>query len=312
MNATQPFIFAQFPNELICEIFEHAAASDLPTALSLSRVSSWVNHLVEPLVYHTVVLSTARSVTSFISALAQKPATFAPKRVKHLGIFALGPVQAIDQAIDACRGVDSLACGFYLPGYKQLHGSATLQSLACPREQHFLGLACRDGWDISLVGPSVTHLRVHLSAEQTKSLSAVTPGEQFVLNGSGWERLCALPTLTHLAIVFRPSPSYAITSILAPILALLAPEQPEGNARAAPMQKLRLVLIQVTGSVSSQRAAVEALNAEVTAHGGDALRVVAESAPSSAASQWEDAVRGGKGVWEDAEEVVRARLAGRK
>ena len=76
-----------------------------------------------------------------------------------------------------------------------------------------------------------------------------------------------------------------------------------------PRPKLALVLIQVLGTKASQASAVDALNQAVLAEAGDALRIVAECAPSSAVCQWEDAVRGGKGVWDRAEEVVRQRLA---
>ena len=89
-----PFIFAQLPSELIRQIFEHAAALDTRTALSLSLVASWVHNLAQPYLYHTVILSTARAVTSFTAALTSKPASFAPTHVKHLGILALGPMDA--------------------------------------------------------------------------------------------------------------------------------------------------------------------------------------------------------------------------
>lgn len=73
--------------------------------------------------------------------------------------------------------------------------------------------------------------------------------------------------------------------------------------------KLSVVLIQVTGTKASQTRAVAALNGAALALGHNALRIVAESAPLSAVSQWERSVRSGKGVWDDAEEEVGKRLA---
>ncbi|KAF7792316.1 hypothetical protein EIP86_003352 [Pleurotus ostreatoroseus] len=335
-------IFARLPNELVQEVFVHAAAADTQTALALAQVASWVNALVEPLIYDTVVLPTSKAVKSFVATLAHKPAGFAPSRVRHLGVFALGPVDAIDRAIDACRGVESLACGFSLPGYHSVRGSTAVQSLACPREQHLLGLACRDGWDIGLVSPTITHLRIHLSSEQNARLASLSkpdadPDANPGADDFGWGHLASLTALTHLAVVFRPSPSCPATAVLKPIMALLAQTGPapqshsqshpspphldvdhphpgleRAGAQADPAPRrptLALVLVQVAGSASSQAAAVAALNAAAAARGGDALRVVAEAAPASAASQWERAVRGGKSVWTDAEAVVCARLA---
>ena len=93
---------------------------------------------------------------------------------------------------------------------------------------------------------------------------------------------------------------------------LLAPSETPAHpdATTVPKQKpkLALVLIQVTGFSSDQSTAVDALNAAVVAQGGDALCVVAEPAPSSTTSQWEQSVRCGRSIWEDAEEVVRRRL----
>ena len=83
-------------------------------------------------------------------------------------------------------------------------------------------------------------------------------------------------------------------------------------AADVPRRALACVLVQVLGPRAAAAAAVEALNAAVLAAGGDALRIVAERAPSSAVCQWEDAVRGGGGVWDGAEAVVRSRLAAAK
>ena len=63
------------------------------------------------------------------------------------------------------------------------------------------------------------------------------------------------------------------------------------------------------GLASSQRAAVERVNSEALMAGGSSLRIVAERAPSSATVQWEESVRTGKSVWQDAESVVKERIA---
>lgn len=315
-------LFAALPVELVYEIFEHAAAADTATALALSLVSSWVNHLVEPMLYHTVVLSTARAVTAFHTTLSSKPPAFSAAHVKHLGIFAPGPVETIDKVLDVCNGVDSLACGFSMPSYKQVHETASdvLQSVEQNqnlKEQHLLGLSCRDGWDVSLVSPSVTHLRVHVTSPQRPWLPL--PGANTTLESSSWD-LSYLPSLTHLAIVYRPPASQPLEPILVPLQRLLGPDQtsatPVSEADPAGADvtvireaKLSVVLIQVTGTKASQARAVAALNNAALAMGGNALRIVAEAAPLSAMSQWEKSVRTGKGVWDDAEEEVGKRLA---
>ncbi|PSR81160.1 hypothetical protein PHLCEN_2v6495 [Hermanssonia centrifuga] len=307
-------VFAGLPTELLCEVFEHAAVADKSTALALSLVSSWTRQLVDPLLFRTVALSTSHAVEAFVFALSKKPDAFANSHVKHLGIFALGPVEAIDKVLDACKGVDSLACGFSLPGYKHLHGCDTMQALEAPKEQHLLGLSCRDGWDIGLVVPTVTHLRIHVSSPQTFRSPPALPGNpnHVVPSGSpSWDSLSYLPALTHLAVVYQPSKSCPATSILAPLQNLLAPSGGHPDD-AAPRPRLALVLIQVTGTRSSTASAVKALNNAAMAQGGDALRIVAERAPSSAVSQWEQAVRGGRGVWENAEMMVHQRLAAAK
>ena len=145
---------------------------------------------------------------------------------------------------------------------------------------------------------------------------------------TGWERLRALPGLTHLAVVYRPSgetPPEAIVPHLARLLpsadahaATIASGGADGSgadgAREGPMvPALALVLVQVAGAkkdASFAAEAVKAMNTAAVATGGTALRVVAEHAPLSPAKQWEDAVRGGRGVWDGAEEAVRARLGG--
>ena len=299
--ASTPSIFAKLPNEVLYEVFEHAAAQNTTTALALTLVASWVRHLAEPILYNTVVLSSARSVHSFLDALSHKPERFGSENVKHLGIFAQGPTDVIDKVLDSCKGVDSLACGFSLPSYK---GTDTVQALECPKEQHLLGMATRDGWDVGMVGPTVTHLRVHLG---TPKRLAVPQGEP--IDAANLDSLSYLPSLTHLALVYKPTKARPATSLVPSLKQLLSPSDGSASPDDAPRPKLALVLVQVLGTQAAAAASVDALNETALAEGGYALRIVAERAPSSAVCQWEDSVRGGKGVWDTAEEVVRRRLA---
>lgn len=318
-------IFTSLPLELVYEIFEHAAEADTATALAISLVSSWAKNLVEPMLYHTIILSTARAVTALHSTLLSKPSSFASARVKNLGIFAPGPVETIDKLIGACTGIDSLACGFSLPSYKRVHesgsdGGLVLEQCQTLKEQHLLGLSCRDGWDASVVRPSVTHLRVHITSPQRPWFPL--PGANTTLDSSNWD-LSYLPSLTHLAVVFCPTSAQPAESLLAPLQRLLGPDEtssrventpeslnePHNDVTVVRPSKLSVVLIQVLGTKASQARAVEALDAAALTAAGSALRIVAEPAPLSAVSQWEMSVKTGKGVWDNAEQVVGRRLA---
>lgn len=332
-------IFAALPSEVILQILEHAAASSTRTALALALVSSWVRAFTEPFLYHTVVLSTARALAAFHSALLTKPPTFAHTNIRHLGVFAPGPVETVDKILSLCstrsggneaeRGLQSLACGFSLPAYKDLYGAqplhvfTALRSCTSVTEQHLLALSCRDGWDPSLVAPSVTHLRVHVTSPQ-RPWFTLPGGANTTLEGSSWE-LRYLPKLTHLGIVWKPGKEQSVEDVLVPLTRLLDSPSPS-DSQSSPSanntttttteeplitpSKLSLILIQILGPRASQARAVEALNAAACAQGGVARRVVAECAPLSAVSQWEDYVRTGEhgGVWKGAEAVVGKRL----
>ncbi|KAK7692741.1 hypothetical protein QCA50_004374 [Cerrena zonata] len=308
----QPFIFSQLPPELLLNIFEHAAVGDMKTARQLTLVSSWIRHWIEPLLYHTVVLSTAPALRSFVYALEQKPSQFA-HHVKNLGIFALGPMESIEHVLHACTAVDSLACGFTLANTAQLqtpHPETSDHAPDFPKEQHLLGIACRDGWDTSAVSPAVTHLRVHLPSQPNAvaPFARPYPGTEDAL---GWGVLSSLQALTHLAVVYRPSQAYPTKSLFTDLQHLILPRQSEDEAKPKPNQRprLQLILVQVVGLASSQRVAVERLNSEALMAGGSSLKIVAERAPSSATVQWEESVRSGKSVWQDAEGVVKERVA---
>lgn len=328
-TTTQPFIFSRLPPELLLNVFEHAAIGDMKTARQLTLVSSWLRHWIEPLLYHTVVLSTAPALRSFVYALSQKPSPFA-HHVKNLGIFALGPMESIEHVLNACTAVDSLACGFTIAHTKQLHGIQThphadTPSLSqihaphadFPKEQHLLGIACRDGWDTSAVSPAVTHLRVHLPS-QPNAVAPFARSYPGIDDALGWDVLSNLRALTHLAIVYRPSQAYPTKALFSDLQQLVLPRQSEDEAKPDPnpytsnnstRPNLELILVQVVGLASSQRAAVERVNMEALTAGGSSLKIVAERAPSSATAQWEESVRSGKSVWHDAEGIVKDRIA---
>ncbi len=301
---TSPLVFSSLPVELVRDIFEHAAHSNRGTARNLTLVSSAVRRWTDPILYRTVILSSARSIRAFVDAISNKPSDFVRARVRNLGIFTHGPVQSIHRILSACAGAQNVACGFSLPAFQQAQGNSALQGLTRPREQHLLGVACRDGWDASHVNPTVTHLRIHLS-----SFDSSRPDCPFAFSDGagqepGWDRLKALPALTHLAIVYRPTGAIAPAAIV-PHLARLLP----GNS-GDELPSLQLILIQVAGAkkdASFAEEAVKALNAAAVSAAGSALRIVAEHAPLSVARQWEDAVKGGQSVWEGAEAVVRER-----
>ncbi|THH30775.1 hypothetical protein EUX98_g3410 [Antrodiella citrinella] len=212
-----PSIFAQLPGELLCDIFEHAAAQCPSNALALSLVSSWVHALVEPLLYHTVVLPSSRSLRAFLATLATKHPSFPTHRVKNLGVFAIGPAHSIVDVVQRCRGAQSIACAFNVPACKGTPVSpadvARMHAWSRTQEQHLLGMACKDGWDARVVGEGVTRLRVHLPASGMATMFpdplrlqqlAMRVAEEEEDN-VGWAPLAQLPNLTHLAIVYRPS-----------------------------------------------------------------------------------------------------------
>ncbi|KAI0093064.1 hypothetical protein BDY19DRAFT_406137 [Irpex rosettiformis] len=307
-----PTLLASLPSELHLIILEYAASS-LATALSLSLVSTWVHTLVQPYLYHTVVLSTSRALSSFHTTLSSKPRCRASTHVKHLGIFAPGPVETIDKILSLCHGIDSLACGFSLPSYKEFQPSPpSLNPISSIKEQHLLSLSCRDGWDVSLVSPTVTHLRVHITSPQRPWFAMPGAGANTTLEASNWD-LSYLPHLTHLGIVWKPAKGQKVEDVLVPLTRLLGSSNTEEHDKEDADNehlKLQVILIQILGTRASRASAVKALNDAAIKQGGRALRVVGEAAPLSAVSQWEDGVRGGerRAVWEKAERVVLGRL----
>lgn len=301
------WLFASLPSELLLEVFKHAAYSK-PCSTNLPLVASWVRQFTEPFLYHTVVLSSTKSLLAFLFALSQKPSSFPQAYVKHLGIFTLGPIQAINQVLQACTSVDNLACSFSLPRFRNWQGLSTIAGLSVdaphPHEQHLLALSCRDGWDLSLIGPTVTHLRVHISSQEAAFPFALPINQDDGL-AVGWDYLCHLSTLTHLAIVIRPTTKQG-NSVIFSFLQRINQFRQDTSAPA-----LCLVLVQVVGLPTAQSRDVEHLNALALAAGGASLHIIAEAAPLSAISQWEESVTGGPSIWERPEGVVERRMARR-
>ena len=222
--------FSALPIELILSVVL-VAADHQPTALSLSLVSSWVHRHVEPALYHAVRLRSARSLTSFISTLDDKPHGFAHRTVKRLCITALGPISNIQAVLSKCTGVTSLASGFSVPSYVHcVRGQpSTLEEqkstmFRClpiaPKEQHLLSLACRDGLDMAIISPTVSRLRIQLTPAVTSETIA---------------QLAELSLLTHLALVYNQGLFDTIKDMLQPLI--------HGG-------RLRVLVLQVAGGAA--------------------------------------------------------------
>lgn len=224
--------FTTLPPELLLYIFS-LASSHRSTAVALSLVSHWVHNYVERNLYHTVSLSSSRSLVAFIASLNSKPHIFAHNSVKRLSITALGPISSIDEVLKKCTGVRSLVCGFSVPSY--IHCAQNLRQPITPpdttafrlpitpREQFLTALACRDGIDMSIISPLVTHLRIQL-----------TPATTF----ESVARLRGLSYLTHLAITYR----HGLHGNVDSIKEMIKPVLEEG--------RLKILVIHVTGAGS--------------------------------------------------------------
>ncbi|KAH7916505.1 hypothetical protein BJ138DRAFT_1139222 [Hygrophoropsis aurantiaca] len=287
-----PSHFALLPSELILSIFGFAA-TDRPTACALSLVSTWVHAHVEPILYHTVTLSSTKSLTAFLTTISAKPDNFALQRVKHLGIMALGPIESIEEALSRCTGVTSLACGFSVPSYVHcargvpIPDASPYKLAVSPTEQHLLGrLTCRDGIDMSIISPAVTRLRIQITSETTsQSLS----------------HLLELHKLTHLAVIYRND----IIGGLSHVREMLYPILEKGQ--------LKVLLLQVAGAGNEKHLKqIEEWNATATISNFSNStkihdwRIVAEKAPRSPLQQW----RNGD-LWDCAERIVRSRIRNR-
>ncbi|KIK47128.1 hypothetical protein CY34DRAFT_21601 [Suillus luteus UH-Slu-Lm8-n1] len=254
---------ATFPPELLLLVFS-LASSHRPTAVSLSLVSHWVHNHVERNLYHTVSLSSSRSLVAFNASLNSKPQVFAHNLVKRLSITALGPISSIDEVLKKCTGVTSLVCGFSVSSYihsscarslKQPSLSAPPETTTtmfrlpiAPREQLLIALACRDGIDMSIISPLVTHLRIQL-----------TPATTF----ESVARLRELSYLTHLAVTYR----HGLHGHANAIKEMIRPIVEEG--------RLEILVIHVTGAGS------EAHRKEIEEWRTDSTLDVIDSTPTS-------------------------------
>ncbi|KAG2342949.1 hypothetical protein BDR05DRAFT_333180 [Suillus weaverae] len=264
--------FAALPPELLLLVFS-LASSHRPTAVALSLVSHWVCNHVESNLYHTVSLSSSHSLVAFIASLNSKPHVLAHNLVKRLSITALGPISNIDEVLKRCTGVTSLVCGFSVPSYvhcaRRLKqpiappATTTFRLPIAPREQLLIALACRDGIDMSIISPLVTHLRIQL-----------TPATTF----ENVARLRELRYLTHLAITYR----HGLHGNANSIKAMIKPVLEEG--------RLKVLVIYVTGARS------EAHREEIEEWRTDSTLEVIDSTPTIAVlPQWEQ----GDDIWDD-------------
>jgi hypothetical protein len=251
--------FATLLPELQLLIFS-LASSHRPTAVALSLVSHWVRNHVERNLYHTVSLSSGRSLVAFIATLNSKPHVFAHNLVKRLSITALGPITSIHEVLKKCTGITSLICGFSVPSYvhatcaqssKQpiaLPETTTFRLPIAPREQLLIALACRDGIDMSIISPLVTHLRIQLTSATTFESVA---------------RLRELSYLTHLAITYR----HGLHGHANSIKEMIKPVVEQG--------RLKILIIHVTGAGS------EAHRKEIEEWRTDSTLEVIDSTPTS-------------------------------
>ncbi|KAL1658752.1 hypothetical protein GGF50DRAFT_108301 [Schizophyllum commune] len=294
--------FPQVPTEILRDIVDVAAASSPKTAAALTLTASHVREWVLPMMYHTVVLSTSPSITKFLAAVSSthvpptsrlRPRAPLPDLVRNLAILALGPVDSIVNIIERCRYVQNRACGFSLAGYKQRTAplesdegaDAVARTRLAAREQHFLGLSCRDGFHPALIAPSTTHLQLQLVPQTAHLLSGIPEH---------------VPSLTHLAVSLSAStPATSLPQLLPELVQLL-----RGS------NSLQVLMVQVAGFGHVKL--TDALDEWRSSTAQDD-RVVVCAAPISLVRQWTDtngfAVGG---LWRRAERVVRERQENRR
>ncbi|TRM69875.1 hypothetical protein BD626DRAFT_563586 [Schizophyllum amplum] len=294
--------FPYVPTEILRDIVDFAAASSPRSAANLTLTASHVRAWVLPMMYHSVVLSTSPSVSKFLAALTS--AHLAPSSrlhlrrplqdlVRNLAILALGPIDSIACIIERCRYVQNRACGFSLSGYKQrtaplgsdADADAAARSRLAACEQHFLGLACRDGFHPALIAPSTTHLQLQLVPQSAHLLTGLSTH---------------VPALTHLAVSLSASTPPSTLPQLLPELARVLREH----------ETLQVLMVQVAGFGHVKL--TDALE-EWQAGPAQDDRVVVCAAPISLVRQWGEtsAFKIG-GLWRRAEGVVRERQEKRR
>lgn len=194
--------FRQLQPELILQIFEAVGSQgDMPTALKLSHVSSWVQPVVESQIYHTVVLSTPEQIASFAYVVTKRPASFFKKHVRRLCIAPQSHMvpalpnnrnfkRMIASILATCSHVNDLCLD-------QACLTETTESLSCRPRFVFMVTSSMIFCSVpTVVLGNVTHL--------------------YLLNGQIHpdvaQKISQLPNLTHMAI------SYAMNASMAYIL----------------------------------------------------------------------------------------------
>ncbi|KIY73122.1 hypothetical protein CYLTODRAFT_342910 [Cylindrobasidium torrendii FP15055 ss-10] len=278
--ATTTSLLASLPQDIAREIFEFAAYSDRQCAMDLTLVSKDVRLWTLPVLYHTVRLSSTRAVTRFLEAITpSNKSTLTPycplhRRVKHLGIFALGPLDAIQRILTLCTDVQNLACGFSLRALSTLKAlpyfldSEERQPiLPQSREYHLIGMSCRDGIPYNSIPSDTTHLHVQLSLDALGTLEA--------LHGK-------LPSLTHLAVSIQMPSTKPLGLVLPMIEAVLDDASP----------KLESLRLQVMGSKAQAVA-----DAAINEWNGRDKRLSVVPSPGSLSKQWQECHTGHEQLW---------------
>lgn len=226
-----------------------------------------------------------------------------------------------------CEQVQSLACGFawqipLCPPERGAEGGGAAEDgpAQAPTEHHLLGLACRNGLDVSLVPPSTTHLRVHITCPTDFELvppavqdpDEPPPARPFV------DLASHLPNLTHLALVYRAGLASAdkVSAALAHVLdAHSAVKVALMQVMGAEDADVRPMAFDAKAAAAAPRSPAEnpapmTITPQPPKATCDARLVVERPEASfSAAGQWDDQARFGgvDGVWANSVAVVAAR-----
>ncbi|ESK97122.1 hypothetical protein Moror_6343 [Moniliophthora roreri MCA 2997] len=278
--------FPPLPIDIFREIVEFASYSSRPTALALTLVSSATRSWSLSAIYETVLLRSVAAVKQFqfsVRSSSRPNSRLAvrfpvARRVKHLGIMALGPINLVQDIITQCSNLESLACGIPFPQQTATTRQYTQSPTKPVVERHLLGISCRDGIPFSALSPHVTHLHVQLASCQ--ALSSLSDLHDH------------LPDLTYLALSL---PTKALTGFHS--LRSVIDHMLEHNSH------LVLILVQIT-DLSNEGFCMWSrdLTSELD------IRVVVRRAPKSAVEQWRSACMSThQGFWTEATEEIRKR-----
>ncbi|TFK70968.1 hypothetical protein BDN72DRAFT_958464 [Pluteus cervinus] len=203
-------VSVDLPPELEREIFITVARQYrwfAPTIILLCRkTQTWI----EPILYESVVLSSAKRLSRFRACLDQRPPEFFAKHVKRLCLPRIVPAIEASYIISRCSGVIDLACWFV--GYRHAYLSSRIITLPLRHLSvdfdTYLGIACQVYTDYDTdpeyVGTNVniTHLTL-LNFIPTREHPTIP-------------HLHCFSALTHLRLAFHPKHKYfaAITAVL--------------------------------------------------------------------------------------------------